>query len=141
MTRDEKIGIIQKIDIFKNLSYEDFSQIAEVAKELSFKKGEIIFEENSSADGFYIICKGKVEILKEGEDTDQHEVLAVKTEGDVFGEMAIIDDLPRSATIKAKTDIELLKISKEDFNELLKSFSHISLDISRSICSTVRTMN
>jgi len=141
MTREEKIGIIEKIDIFKNLLHEDFVQIAEVAKELTFKKGEIIFEENSNADGFYIICKGKVEILKKGEDTDQLEVLAVKKDGEVFGEMAIIDEMPRSATIKAKTDLTLLKISKDIFNELLKSFSHITVEIARNVCSTVRSSN
>lgn len=141
MTREKKIEIIKKTEVFKNLSYEDFRQIAEVSKELNFKKGEIIFEENSNADGFYIICNGEVEILKKVEDTEQNEILAVKRDGDVFGEMAIIDDLPRSATIKAKTDITLLKLSRDIFNELLKSFSHIALEIARNVCSTVRSTN
>ncbi len=141
MTRDEKVAVIKKTDIFKNLSEDDFRQIAEVAKELSFKKGDIIFEENTSADGFYIICKGKVEILKKGEDTEQLEVLAVKKDGDVFGEMAIIDEMPRSATIKAKTDLIILKLSKDIFNELLKSFSHIAVEIARNVCYTVRSSN
>ena len=140
MTIQEKIDGIKKTAIFKNLSNEDFNQIAEVAKEIFYKKGSIIFEENSMADAFYIISKGIVEILKRGENGVQ-EILAIKKDGDVFGEMAVIDDLPRSATIKARTDITLLKLSKDIFNELLKSFSHISIEIARSICSTVRSTN
>lgn len=141
MTIDEKIEIIRNTDIFKNLSEEDFHQIAEVAKEQKFSKGDIIFEENSQADGFYIICKGVVEILKSVEDGKQFEILAIKKDKDVFGEMAVIDDLPRSATIKAKTDVVLLRLSKNIFNELLRSFSHIAVEISKNICQTVRNTN
>lgn len=140
MTRDERIEIIKKTEIFKNLSYEDFCHIADVSKELTYKSGDIIFEENSNADGFFIIAKGEVEILKSGEYS-LAETLAVKKDGDVFGEMAIIDDLPRSATIRAKSDTVLLKLSKDIFNELLKSFSHIAIEISRGICSNVRATN
>ncbi len=140
MTREEKIEVIKKTEIFKNLTEDDFLHIAQVAKDQSFKKGDIIFEENSMADAFYIIASGEVEILKEMEKGPQ-EILATKKSYDVFGEMAVIDDLPRSATIRAKSDIVLLKLSKDIFNELLKSFSHVSLEIARSICSTVRKAN
>ena len=136
----EKIQVIKNSAIFKDLSEQDIIQIAEVAKEVRFKKGDIIFKENSEADAFYIIKDGKVEIIKTG-DIGVEEVLAVKTNQDVFGEMAIIDDLPRSATIKAKTDTVLLKLSKDIFNELLKSFSHISIEVARNICSNVRSTN
>ncbi len=139
MDIEDKIKIIKKSPIFKNLSKEECSHIAEVAEELKYKKGSIIFEENAQPDGFYIITEGEVEILKRGEDSP--EVLAIKGEGDVFGEMSVIDELPRSASIKAKTDIALLKLNKDVFNNLLNSFSHISLEIARSICQTVRATN
>ena len=140
MTIEEKINVIKRTDVFKNLSEDDFLHIAQVAKVQRFKKNEMIFEENSMADAFYIIASGEVEILKEVE-VGPYEVLAVKKSYDVFGEMAVIDDLPRSASIRAKCDIVILKLSKDIFNELLKSFSHISIEIARSICSTVRKTN
>lgn len=136
----EKIQVIKNSAIFKDLSEQDILQIAEVAKEIKFKQGDIIFKENSEADAFYIIKNGEVEIIKTG-NIGVEEVLAIKTTQDVFGEMAIIDDLPRSATIKAKTDVVLLRLSKDIFNELLKSFSHISIEIARNICSNVRSTN
>ncbi len=140
MNTQEKVEVIKNSIIFKDLSDNDIIQVAEVAKEAQFKEGEIIFKENSKADAFYIIKEGEVEIIKEG-NAGVEEVLAVKKNQDVFGEMAVIDDLPRSASIKAKTDVVLLRLSKDIFNELLKSFSHISLEISRNICSTVRSTN
>jgi signal transduction histidine kinase len=140
MTTEEKIKVIEKTTLFHSLTYTDFCQIAEVARVETFKSGDIIFEENAVADAFYIISHGEVEILKLSEDGNQ-EILATKKDGDVFGEMAVIDDLPRSATIKAKTDITLLQLSKNVFTELLKNFSHIAIEIARNIAYTVRTTN
>ncbi len=140
MKIEEKIDVLKNNIIFSNLSEKDLRQIAELSRELSFKKGETIIKENEIADAFYIIVKGKVEIVKEGEES-QEEVLATKSEGEVFGEMAVIDELPRSATIRATTNIELLRLDKDSFKKLLRSFSDMSLEIARSICSTVRTTN
>ena len=140
MTKEEKIEILKKCAIFDNLKEDDYEKIEKVAEEINYKKDDIIFRENEVADAFYIIVKGKVEILKEGED-GQYELLAQKEDGDVFGEMAVIDELPRSATIRAATDLTLLKLNKDSFSNLLKTFSNISIEIARSICSTVRTTN
>jgi signal transduction histidine kinase len=140
MTFQEKINVIKETAVFKTLSNDDFKHIAEVAEVLYYKRGDIIFEENAMADAFYIIAEGGVEILKKGKDNSQ-EVLAVKRAVDVFGEMAVIDDLPRSATIRANTDLVILKLAKDIFSNLLRSFSHISLEVARSICHTVRQTN
>ena len=140
MDKIEKIKLIKSNPIFENLNEDEISKICDLAHESFYKKDDIIFEENEDADAFYIITSGTVEILKLGEES-QMETLAVKNDGDVFGEMAVIDELPRSATIRAKTDISLLKLDKKPFLDLLKSFSHISLEIARSICATVRNTN
>ncbi|OHD14604.1 MAG: hypothetical protein A2086_15640 [Spirochaetes bacterium GWD1_27_9] len=140
MTIEEKITIIKKTQIFFNLHEDEFREIAEIAVENSYASDIIIFKENEVADAFYIIVSGVVEILKKGEN-GQQEILATRHDGDVFGEMAVIDELPRSASIKSKTDLKLLKLDKEPFNKLLRNFSHISIEIARSICSTVRSTN
>ncbi len=140
MDLKRKQSIIKKSPIFKNLNEEECMRIAQASEELAYKKGDIIFEENSLPDGFYIISEGEVEILKRGEESPE-EILAIKGEGDVFGEMSVIDDMPRSASIRARSNITLLKLGTDVFNSLLKSFSHISLEIARSICQTVRATN
>ena len=140
MTYEEKILILKRSPIFSNLLDDDLKQILDVSEEIRYKRGAIIFRENEIADAFYIIVSGEVEILKEGEE-HQVEVLAIKKDGDVFGEMAVVDELPRSATIRAVMDLVLLKLDKEQFSNLLQQFSHISIEIARSICQTVRTTN
>jgi len=140
MTRDEKIRYIENTSLFQKLTHHDFLQIAEIAVDSYYKKGAYVFKENAMAESFYIIAEGEVEILKKNEDGVQ-ELLALKKAGDVFGEMSVIDDLPRSAAIKAKTDLILLQLSKMVFNEVMKNFSNIAFEIARSICFTVRSSN
>lgn len=140
MMINEKKIILKSASIFCNLSEEEISQIAEIALEDSYNEDDIIFNENEVADAFYIIVKGIVEILKKGEE-GHLEILAEKGDKKIFGEMAVVDELPRSATIKAKTDLLLLKIDKEPFKTLLKKFPNISIEVARNICQTVRTTN
>jgi serine phosphatase RsbU (regulator of sigma subunit) len=140
MTREDKIRYIENTSLFQKLTHHDFLQIAEIAEESHYRKGAYVFRENAQADSFYIIAKGEVEILKNNEDGIE-ELLALKRAGDVFGEMSVIDDLPRSAAIKAKTDLVLLQLSKNVFNEVLKNFSNIAVEIARNICFTVRQSN
>lgn len=140
MNDTTKIGYIKETSVFDNLSEKDYQQIAAVSEEEHHKQHSIIFRENEIADAFYIIAEGEVEILKEGRGKLQ-EILAVKKKSDVFGEMAVIDELPRSATIRAKTDIILLRITKSEFVEMLKSFPHISFEMAKTVCYTVRRTN
>lgn len=140
MTVNEKRDIIKDTSIFCKLSDEEISKIAEITIERSYKINEIIFRENEVADAFYIIVKGIVQILKSGE-AEQQEILAEKDDKKIFGEMAVVDELPRSATIKAKTDLVVLKIDKTSFQSLLKSYPNISIEVARNICQTVRTTN
>ena len=87
----------------------------------------------------YYMLKGKAKIQRavNGVVID----LGYLHKGDIFGEMAVIDDLTRSATAKAKTDVILLRISKPIFDELIKTFSHIAMQFAKSICYTVRNTN
>lgn len=81
--------------------------------ETAFKKGDIIFTEGEKGEIMYLIKSGKVKIYKMSENI-QH-VLTIIGEGNFFGEMAIIEKKPRSATVEAHTDVILIKFNKEAF--------------------------
>jgi CRP/FNR family cyclic AMP-dependent transcriptional regulator len=80
--------------------------------------GELLFNEGDKGDAMYLIREGKIKITK-GRGADE-KVLAVLKEGDFFGEMAIIDGSPRSATATSVTDTSLLVIDKETFRNKIK---------------------
>lgn len=133
-------NILKKIPLFEHISNSEYKNIAQKVSVVYFSLGEIIFKENMKADALFCIVAGEVDVLKVGED-GLVEVLAVKKEGDFFGEMSMIDELPRSATIQAKTDVQLLKISRENFLDLLQKYSNISFVVAKKVCQAVRETN
>ncbi|QEG43069.1 FAD-dependent oxidoreductase [Roseimaritima ulvae] len=94
-----------------------------------FEAGEIIFRQGDLGDALYIILNGEVDVIIESEDTSH--VVAVLTAGDYFGELALLNDHHRSATIQCKTPVDVLTMHRADFAalttnlpELKKSFQH-----------------
>jgi HD-GYP domain-containing protein (c-di-GMP phosphodiesterase class II) len=100
-------------------------------------KGEIIIREDTVADTFYIIQKGKVAITKKFEDGNEM-VLAVHQDGDFFGEMALLDQGPRSASAVALESSILLEISRLDFSILLKKAPLLAYAMMRELSVRLR---
>lgn len=83
---------------------------------MQFPAGEIIFRQGDTADFVYVIVNGEVEVVRE--EADGKNVLARLAKGSYFGEMAIISNAPRTATVRAITDVEVLTWSRGDFAAL-----------------------
>jgi signal transduction histidine kinase len=131
---------LRDVYFFKDLPDEDVEKLAESCKEEKFEKGEIIFLESSKADKFYIIMEGTVEVWKDYYDSEP-DLLAVHGRGQLFGEMALVDDLPRSATLVARTPTKVLFLFRDEFQDFIQRNSRVALSILRSISSMVRKSN
>ena len=99
----------------------------------------MIFVEGSTADRFYIVMEGKVEVSKLYDP--KPDLLAVHGSGRFFGEMALIDELPRSATVVAKERTRLLYLYRDDFRRLIRERSSIALSVMTGISYMVRSSN
>jgi len=106
---------------------------------IRFRKGEIIFNEGDEGHEMYIIHSGKVRIFKKLEKRE--ETLAVLEKGDFFGEMAILENLPRSATAEALEDCELIRVNASMLDEMMKRNPEISIRILRNLASKLRETN
>jgi signal transduction histidine kinase len=131
---------LKGVYFFAGLSDGDIEIIQSVCHEVIYRPAEIICVEGSSAERFYIVRQGTVEVWKDYQSTDR-DLLAVLEAGHLFGEMALIDDLPRSATVVARDLARLFYITRDDFHQVLINNSRISLSIMRSISDMVRTSN
>lgn len=124
-------AFLKKIPLFADLPEADLERLCEMVDEVDVKAGEVLFLEGSPGDMAYVIQEGQLEILKQ---SGQRELLlAVRSSGDVIGEMALLEDVPRTATVRAKTNLVLLAIHKDQFNHLLD----ISPSASRALLNTV----
>ena len=125
---------------FQDLTDIEIKKILNCCDKKSVEAGDVIFVEGEEATGFYIVISGAVEVWKDYKKKNA-EMLAVHGPGHLFGEMALIDDKPRSASIVAGTCTKLLFINKKDFYKIIKSNSKIALSIMKSISSMVRKSN
>ena len=136
-TKTSKIQLLRKVAFFSELSDYDLHQIESVTVERSYDQGAVIIEENTAAERFCIICEGKIEISKRFEDGEQF-VLGVHSDGEFFGEMAILDEGPRSATARALEPTTVMEISRQDFETLLYKSPMLAFSIMKALSSRLR---
>ena len=115
----------------------DLRQIAGIITEKSYEKGVVIIEEKTVAERFFIIHKGKIEISKRFEGGDK-AVLSIQSDGAFFGEMAILDEGRRSATVTALEPTTVLEIQKNDFDTLLYKAPVLAYQVLRELSSRLR---
>lgn len=115
----------------------DLEQIAGIVRERHYEKDAVIIEEKTVAERFFIIHRGKIEISKRFEGGDK-AVLSIQSDGAFFGEMAILDEGRRSATVTALEPTTVLEIRKEDFDTLLYKAPVLAYRILRELSSRLR---
>ena len=102
----------------------------------TFQSGDIIIEEGAKGSSAYVVLSGAVEVLKK---SGKREVaVATLGEGKVFGEMGLIEDRPRSATVKALSEVQIRTIDRDQFNDLLKTKPAILIPIIKTLFERLR---
>jgi CRP/FNR family transcriptional regulator, cyclic AMP receptor protein len=136
----DRIELLKKVSLFSNLSEVHLSSIAEFCVERSFRKGGVIIRQGNAGIGLYVICSGKVKIVKEiagGKKLDFAEL----GPGDFFGEMTVLDNAPRSADVIALEESTCLVLSAWDFNARMKVHPEIALEILPVVVKRFRETN
>lgn len=110
---------LKKVPLFANLPEDDLAKLCEMVEEVHIKAGEELFAEGARGDRAYVIQEGQLEILKNS--GGRQVLISVRGSGDVIGEMALLEDSPRSASVRARTDALLLAIHQEQLDHLLDS--------------------
>ncbi|MFA5072918.1 MAG: cyclic nucleotide-binding domain-containing protein [Nitrospirota bacterium] len=109
---------IRKIVLFDNLTCDELDKIKKICSIETHLKDKVLFREGESGDRCFVIIQGEVRISKFIPNIGE-EALAILKPGDYFGEMALIDDFPRSAHAIANTDIQVLSIHKTNLHTVL----------------------
>jgi signal transduction histidine kinase len=133
-------SFLKKVYFFQDLPDEQIKKIQQVCHQIEYRPEEIIFEEGSQAGRFYIVAEGAVEVWKDYR-LPEKDLLAVHERGHLFGEMALIDELPRSATVLAKEPTRLFYIDRDDFHTIIQDNSEIAISILKSVTDMVRSSN
>lgn len=135
----EKAAFLKSAPIFAALEGEELAALADIALETAFAPGELIFEENQVAHHLYIVVQGKVEVFIHVQDHTRP--LAHLGEKECFGEMAILDNQTRSASVRAEDATTVLKIDRDSFHELIMERPQIAFAIFRILSGRLRLQN
>ena len=127
---------LAKVEIFSGLTEEGLRLLAKTAVEEEYRAGDTVFEHGTPGDKLYLIVEGRVRIGRTVPGIGE-EALAVLNAGDVFGEMALLDEAPRSADARAQEDCVLLSVTKERFEDLLFLHKDLAYEV---LWNVIRTL-
>lgn len=131
----EKLLVLRAASIFERLRGEDLAPLASVAEVEDYAGGDVIFAEGDPGDALFVIARGRVEIAHGGAR------LATLGVGEAFGEMAVLDQAPRSASATAIERTEVLRIGSDEFYEVLREQSEIAEGVIRMLSRRLREAN
>lgn len=136
----KKILLLKEIEIFSGLSPSELAAIASVTKELDYAEDRIVIKQNNVGETLFLIIEGRVEVIME--QADGKEVVLDHIEaGGAFGEMALVDDAPRSATIRTVEPCRVLILHKQEFKEIAMEFPRVALQICAVLSRRIRNLD
>lgn len=110
-------SLIPKLEVFSFLEEADYNALEDYMFRYDYEEGAYVFKEGTHGGYMFFIVEGEVEVIKQF-DTKKHTIAKLGA-GRSVGEMSLIDGAPRSATVRAKTDLSLIVLKREDFQKLL----------------------
>ena len=134
MDETKRTLFLQKIHLFHDLKDEQLLQVGEKFSEVSYDADQVILEQGVLADSFFLLYSGKVRVYRQHDGRE--EELATLVSGDYFGEMEIFGKRgPRSASISTLEPVTVLRISSQEFSEIIKTYPDIKPNIEIAIAS------
>jgi CRP/FNR family transcriptional regulator, cyclic AMP receptor protein len=134
------VELLSGIELFTELDPEELAKVASLSQMRSVSKDVAIFHAGDIADAVFIVARGKVKVVVTSSDGREF-ILTVLGAGQVFGEMALIEEAPRSAAVITATAVELVVISREDFHHLLATEPRISRKLLAILSRRLRRAN
>jgi len=134
----EKIRLLKQATIFSEVATDDLRFVAATMNEEVYFQGDTVFNLHDNGNCMYIITSGQIGISL---NPDKNDYISVLEAGDNFGEMNLLDGLPRSASAAALKDTQLLSLSKSNLRGLILSYPEISLGILRTLSLRLRDTN
>ncbi|MBN9386708.1 MAG: cyclic nucleotide-binding domain-containing protein [Chloroflexi bacterium] len=127
----ERIDFLKRIYLFTSLTEEQLDPVARIIEERWFEAGSFISHRGAVENELFIIYRGEVEILRD--DSPEAPTLALRRSGEWVGELAFLGDMPRTASMRAASDVELLVIKAADFQLLLYKFPDMAIRLSKML--------
>jgi CRP-like cAMP-binding protein len=132
-----KLSVLRKHPIFADLAPEALDQLCRYAKHVTLKRGALIASKGDRGNSLYAVVSGTVKISTSSPD-GRNAILNMIGPGEIFGEIAVLDDAPRSADATANTNCELFVIDRRDFLPFVRSQPELAMKFIELLCARLR---
>ncbi|MCD2180968.1 cyclic nucleotide-binding domain-containing protein [Rhizobium sp. GN54] len=133
MLLKDEVQMLRRVPLFSGVDPTKLKLLAFTSDRVHYAAGEMLFRQGDNGDAAYVILTGRADILVEAPG-GQIKVAEVENNS-IVGEIAILCDVSRTATVKASTNLEALRISKDHFLKLLTDFPEMTIEIMRELAS------
>ncbi|HEX9436429.1 MAG TPA: cyclic nucleotide-binding domain-containing protein [Candidatus Limnocylindria bacterium] len=132
MAKDERIERLRQVPLFSGCSDKQLQFIATRVEDIELPAGKVLTEQGRSGGEFFIVLAGEAEVRQDG------AVVNTMRPGDHFGEIALLDDGPRTATVTAKTPMRVLVLSPRQFQDVLHQDAEIAVTLLHAVTRRLR---
>ncbi len=139
MSLNEEVELLRNIPMFANIEPSKLKLLAFTSERLTFGEGDTLFTQGDSGDAAFIIVNGEADVMIDTPDGPL--TVAHFKKNDIVGEIAILTDVPRTATVRASTNLDTMVISKELFFRLVMEFPQIAVEIMRELAKRLEATN
>ena len=120
---------LARVDLFSGLRKKELKDLATYCGERTFSPGSVLLSQGEQGLGLFMLTKGTVRITRVDGPDGEEQVLGTAGAGDVIGEMALLDDMPRSATVTAVDEVEVLVLPFWDFRSIMRTILRRDPDV------------
>lgn len=126
-SRDTKVEALKRAPLFEGLSNKELTEVAMRTEDLDFPAGKVLCREGETGSEFYVVMEGEAEVTRSGQK------IATHTAGGFFGEVSLVEDVPRTATVTATTPLRCFVLTRGRFLHVLDEFPEVERKVMRAL--------
>lgn len=131
------VELLQKVSLFKDVDVAELERLSALLQPREVRKDATIVTQDEPGDAMFVIARGRVKVVLFG-DNGREVILTLLKTGDFFGEMSLVDDLPRSAHVIAQEDATVLVLKRDQFEEHVKTSPRTALNVMKELSRRLR---
>jgi CRP-like cAMP-binding protein len=129
--KDAKVELLKGVPLFSKLNKQGLEEVAQIADEIDLPAGKEMATEGDRGREFFVLLKGEADVTRGGQKINTMK------EGDFFGEIALVTKMPRTATVTATSDVDVLVITERAFDALLKKSPEIGRGVAEALAERI----
>jgi CRP/FNR family cyclic AMP-dependent transcriptional regulator len=130
-SQDTKVQALKRAPLFEGLSKKELTELARVTEDLEIEAGEVLCKEGETGQEFFVIVEGETDVTTNGKR------VAARGGGDFVGEIALLEETKRTATVTAKTPLRVFVLTRQDFRHLVRENPSVEQKVMRALARRV----